>query len=125
VKEGDVITATIVSQIAPVVVTEKEVLAATDKGTPAPAKAAAEPPAMQPAPAPGAAAPAAAPATPPAAAPAATPDATPAATPAAPPPAPSAAPPAEASGMGMTWYIIIGVLVLIALFLFMRRGKSA
>ena len=114
-KEGDVISATIVSQLAPVIVTEQEVLAALDKGAPAPAKAAAEAPAMQPAPG----------AAPPAAAPAATPAAAPAAAPAAPPPSPSAAPPAEASGMGALWYVIIGVIVLIALFLFMRKGKSA
>ena len=53
------------------------------------------------------------------------PAAMPAAAPPAPAPAPAAAPPAEASGMGSTWYIIIGIIVLIALFLFMRRGKSA
>ena len=52
VKEGDVLTATIVSQIAPVVVTEKEVQALLDKAAPTPAKAAPEAPAMQPTPTP-------------------------------------------------------------------------
>ena len=106
VKEGDVLTATIVSQIAPVVVTEQEVVAALDKS--APAKAATD------------AAPAAAGQT---AAPAMAPAAAPAPTPA--PAAPAVAPPPAASGMRAIWYVIIAAIVLIGLFLFMRRGKSS
>jgi hypothetical protein len=113
VKEGDVITATIVSPGAPVVVTEQEVQASLDKTAPAPAKAEPGAPAS-PTPAPAAAAPAAATV------------AAPAAAPAAAPPAPSAAPPAEGSGMGMTSYVLIAVLIALVLFFVMRgRRKSA
>jgi len=104
VKEGDVITATIVSPVAPVVVTEQEVQASLDKSAPTPAKAAPETPAAQPAPA--------------AAAPAAAPTAAPAV-------APPTAPAAEASGMGMTGYVLIAAVIALVLFCVMRRRKSA
>jgi len=124
VKEGDVITATIVSPAAPVVVTEQEVKASLDKATPPPAKAesgtpATPPPAAAaPTPAPGAA-PSAAPT--PAPAPAPAPTAAPAA-----PPVSSAAPPAAESGLGMTSYVLIAVVIALVLFFLMRgRRKSA
>jgi hypothetical protein len=118
VKEGDVITATIVSPVAPVVVTEQDVRASLDKAAPTPAPAA--PTATTPTPAP-------APATEaPATAPAAAPAAPPAAAPMAPAPAPSTAPPAEASGMGMTGYVLIAIIIALVLFFVMRgRRKSA
>jgi hypothetical protein len=113
VREGDVISATIISQIAPVVVTDKEVQAALAKSTtePAPAKKAESPaPAAAtptPTPTPAAAAPAAEPPTPP---------------PSAPQPA---SPPAESSGIGgMTW-LLIAIVVVALLFFFMRRKKPA
>jgi cell division septation protein DedD len=117
VKEGDVITATIVSPVAPVVVTEQEVKASLDKAAPTPAKAESGTPAT---PAPGAAAPAAAST----AAPTPTPTPAPTAAPAA-PPAPSAAPPAEKTGMGMTSWVLIAVVIALVLFFLMRgRRKS-
>ena len=122
VKEGDVITATIVSPVAPVVVTEQEVKASLDKAAPTPATAA--PAATTPAPAdPG-----------PGSGPAPRPLRLqlplrlppPAAAPVAPAPAPSAAPPAEASGMGMTGYVLIAIIIALVLFFVMRgRRKSA
>ncbi len=117
-REGDVITATIISQTAPVVETEKEVQAALAKSKtePAPAKAESPAPATAtptpaPAPAPAAAAPAAE---------------TPAPTPTPPPSAPQpASPPAESSGIsGMTW-LLIAIVVVALLFFFMRRKKPA
>ncbi len=100
-KEGDMLSATIISQVAPVVVTEKEVQATLDKSAPEPAKvAAAEAPAQP--------TPAASPQ------PSASPQAT-----AAPP-----AQPAEQSGLGMAWYLVIAVLVVAALFFFVRRRKE-
>ena len=97
-KEGDLLTATIVTQVAPVVVTEQEVQATTlSKSAAEPAKVAA----------------AAAPAQP---APAASPQ---------PSAAPSAAQPAEQAGLGMAWYLVIAVLVVLALVFFMRRRKES
>ncbi len=125
VKEGDVITATIVSPAAPVVVTEQDVRASLDKAapTPAPAAPATTTPAPTPTPTP---TPAPAPAAEaPATAPTAAPAAPPAAAPMAPAPAP-AAPPAEASGMGMTGWVLIAIIIALVLFFIMRgRRKSA
>ena len=102
-KEGDLLTATIVTQVAPVVVTEQEVQATTaSKSAAEPAKVAAAAPA-QPTPA----------ASPP---PSASPQ---------PSAAPPAAQPAEQSGLGMGWYLVIAVLVVLALFFFMRRRKES
>ena len=100
-KEGDQLTATIVTQVAPVVVTEQEVQATLDKSAAEPAKMAAAAPAQQ--------TPAASP--PPSAAP-------------QPSAAPPAAQPAEQAGMGMGWYLVIAVLIVLALFFFMRRRKE-
>jgi hypothetical protein len=102
-KEGDVLTATIVTQVAPVVVTEKEVQATLDKSAAEPAKVASTA-------APGQPTPAASPQ------PSASPQPT---------AAPPAAQPAEQSGLGMTWYLVIAVLVAVALFFFMRRRKES
>ena len=104
-KRGDKITATIITDAAPVVLTEQEVqatLAETAATQVAAATAAAQP------------------ATPAAAtqAPAAQPPASPA--PSAPQPA---SPPAEASGMGLTWWVI-AILIAVALFVFLRRRKA-
>ena len=96
-KEGDALTATIVTQVAPVVVTEQEVQATLDKSAAEPAKMAS------------------------AAAPA---QSTPAASP-QPSAAPPAAQPAEQSGLGMAWYLLIAVLVALALFFFTRKKKES
>jgi hypothetical protein len=103
-KRGDKITATIITDAPPVVLTEQEVQATL-------AETKAEPPATQMAAVTGAAQPTA---------PAAS-----AQTPASPPPsAPQPAPPpAEASGMGLTWWVI-AVLIAVALFVFLRRRKA-
>ncbi len=106
-KKGDMITATIITQVAPVVVTEQEVqatLAAEAKAEPAPTTVAA------------AAAPAQS--TPAAAAP--QPSASP--PPSAAPPAPQ---PAEQSGLGPAWYLVIAVVVAVVVFAFVRRRKEA
>ena len=114
-KRGDKITATIITDAAPVVLTEQEVqatLAETAATQVAAATAAAQPatPAAS-APAPAAQPPAAQP-------PAAQPPASP------PPSAPQpVTPPAEASGMGLTWWVIIA-LIAVALFVFLRRRKA-
>jgi len=102
-KEGDQLTATIVTQVAPVVVTEQEVQATTVS------KSAAEPTKMA----------AAAPAQP---APSASPQPSPSPQASA---APPAAQPAEQSGMGMGWYLVIAVIIVVALFFFMRRRKES
>jgi len=47
----------------------------------------------------------------------------PAAAPAPPSAAPSAPQPAE-SGLGLAWYLVIGVLIALALFFFVRRRKE-
>jgi len=109
-KTGDTLSATIVTQVAPVVVTEQEVQAtlAASAAEPAPTKAASDAAPAQSTPAP-----------------AATPQPTPA--PAA-SPQPSAAqpasPPAEQSGLGLTWYLVIAVLAVVVVFA-MRRRKQA
>ena len=114
-KSGDVLTATIITQVAPVVVTEQEVQAtlAKSKAEPAPTKA---PTTM-----------AAAPAATPPAAPAATPPATPppAPEPSAAPPAPPPAAPAAPAGLGPMWWLLIAVIVAIVLFMVMRGKKKA
>ncbi len=107
VKKGDMITATIISQVAPVVVTEQEVqatLAAESKAEPAPATVAS---AAAPAPS----------------------------SPAAAPPQASASPqpsavqpvsqPAEQPAPGLTWYLVIAVVVAVLVFAFARRRKQA
>ena len=111
-KNGDVLSATIITQVAPVVVTEQEVQAtlAKSKAEPAPTKA---PTTM-----------AAAPAATPPAAPAATPPATPPATP-EPSAAPPAPPPAAPTGLGPMWWLLIAVIVAIVLFMVMRGKKKA
>ena len=106
-KEGDTISATIITQVAPIVVTEQEVQAMLDKSAAEPAKAAS--------------APAAEPAKVAVAAPS---QPTPAASP-QPSASPPAAQPAEQSGLGMTWYLVIAALVAVALFFFMRRRKDS
>ena len=107
VKKGDMITATIISQVAPVVVTEQEVqatLAAESKAEPAATTVAS------------AAAPA--PSSPAAAAPAASAS-----------PQPSVAQPvsqpAEKSGPGPAWYLVIAVVAAVLVFAFVRRRKKA
>jgi translation elongation factor P/translation initiation factor 5A len=105
-KRGDEVTATIVSQAAPVVVTEQEVQAtlaqanptATTTGTPATAPATSS---MASVPAP---APAPAPATTMATAPASA--------------------PAAATGLGTTGWVILILVIAVALYFFSRRRKS-
>jgi hypothetical protein len=105
-KKGDTLTATIITQVAPVVVTEQEVEAtlAASPAEPAPTTVAS----------------AAAPAQP---APVASPAPTPAASP-QPSAAQPASPPAEQSGLGLVWYLVIAVLVAVIVFA-MRRKKQA
>ena len=105
IHEGDVLTATIISRVEPTVVTEKDVQATTlaqakaePKAEPAPMQAATKADAPQPAPA--------APPSPP---------------PSAVPPPP---PPSEATGLGMTWYVLIALLVAVVLFFVARRRKA-
>jgi hypothetical protein len=126
VKVGDEITATIVTQGPPVVVTEQEVQATLAQAAPAtaatPAPAKTEAPAT-PAPtaAPAASAEPAAPAPAMAAAPAAS-----AEPPAAPPPAmatTAASAPAESGGLGTTGWVLIILLIAVALYFFSRRKK--
>jgi len=104
--KGDEITATVVSQKAPEVVTEREVEATLAQATPpktdAPA-AKSEPPAAKTE-------------TPVVAAPPATPPA-----PVATTPAPA---PAESSGLGTGWYLLIAVVIAALLFLIMRKRKD-
>jgi len=104
--KGDEITATVVSQKAPEVVTEREVEATLAQATPpktdAPA-AKSEPPAAKTE----TPAVAAAPATPP--------------TPVATTPAPA---PAASSGLGTGWYLLIAVVIAALLFMIMRKRKD-
>lgn len=101
-KEGDVLTAMIVSKEPPVVVTEQEVKATLDKAkADAPTKVAAA-------------------TSPPPPAPSTAPSATP---PSGAAPAPSA--PAESSGMGVAgWVFVLAVLALAAYFLWRRKTKT-
>ncbi len=111
-KRGDKLSATIVSYAAPVVLTQKDVQAVLDEPAAAPTTMAMAP-------------------TPPAAG-ASTPPATAAPTPPAaaaptPPPAaspPPGAPPADQSGMGMTWYVLIAVIIALVLFFVFRRKQT-
>ena len=107
-KKGDMLTATIITQVAPVVVTEQEVEAtlAASTAEPAPTKEASAAAPAQPAPAP-------------AASPAPTPPASP-----QPSAAQPASPPAEQSGLGLVWYLVIAILVAVIVFA-MRRKKQA
>ncbi len=111
IRRGDKLSATVVTNGPPNVLTEKEVEAVLAEPEPAPAVVAAAP--AQPA----------TPATTPAAAPAATPAATPAPSPppSAPPPA---SPAAEQSGLGLMWYVVIAAIIALVIF-FMRRKKQA
>ena len=106
--KGDEITATVVSQKAPEVVTEREVEATLAQATPpktdAPA-AKSEPPAAK----------TEAPAV-------AAPPTTPMATQSTAAPAP--APVASSSGLGTAWYVLIAVVIAAVLFLIMRRRKD-
>ena len=125
VKQGDEITATIVTQGAPVVVTEQEVQATLAQA--APATAATPAPAKTEAPA--SPAPTAAPAAstePAAPAMAAAPAASAEPPPAAPPPAmaaTAASAPAESGGLGTTGWVLIILLIAVALYFFSRRKK--
>ena len=99
-KVGDVLTAVIITEGPPVVLTEQEVQATLDTSKAPPAATPAAPTA-------GAA---------PAAAPAASPQ---------PGAAPPAMPPAQtSSGLGSTWYVLIAILIALALFFFLRRKKG-
>jgi hypothetical protein len=119
-REGDEITATIISRAEPTVVTEKDVQATTAPGKAEPkaepkAEAKAEPkaePKAESAPTQVANADAPAPAAaPPSAAP-------------QPPAVQPAPPPSESSGLGTMWYVLIFVVLAIVVFAMMRRRKQ-
>ncbi len=116
-REGDEITAMIISKAEPTVLTEKDVQATTAPGKAEPkAEAKAEPKAEAKAeskaePAPTQVAKADAP--------------QPAATPPSAAPQPAAVPPpSESSGLGTMWYVLIAVLLAIVIFVMMRRKKQ-
>ena len=122
-REGDTFTAVLVTKAEPVVLTEKDVQATTAPGKAEPMTAskaepkaaepkAAEPKAAEPAPTQVAKADAPQPATTPP---------SPAPQPAAVPPA---SPPAESTGLGTMWYILIFVVLAIVVFAMMRRRKQ-
>ncbi len=94
-KKGDKLTATVITNGPPVVLTEKEVQAELAEPEPAATTVAAAAPAQP---------------TTPAASP----------QPSAPPPA---SPPAEQSGMGLTWWLVIAVIIALVVF-FVRRKKQ-
>lgn len=107
-RRGDALTAVVVTQGAPVVLTAQEVQATLDQE-----KAASQP----------AATPAPAPAAPPAQVAAAD---TKAAAPTTMAPAPAVpARPVESSGFGVPWWLVLVVLALIVLFIFMRRRPGS
>jgi cell division septation protein DedD len=108
--KGDEITATVISQRPPEVVTEREVEATLAQAKPEAPAAKSEPAAAKTEPAP---AKTEAPAT---AAPSPTPMATTAAAP--------ASAPVESSGLGTGWYVLIAVIIAAVLFLIMRRRKD-
>jgi hypothetical protein len=120
--KGDEITATIVSQGPPELVTETEVDATLAQAQPSPASA---PTPTESTPTPTVSTP-----TPTEATPASTPMPAVAAQPAAPvetPPsaaAPSAPAPVESSGLGMAWYVLIVVVIAGVLLFFVRRRKD-
>jgi len=103
--KGDAITATIVSQHPPAIVTEQEVNASLAQAEPAPAKTESAAPVVV-----------AQATTPPATTPPAT---TPPATAAAPAPAP-----AESSGIGTLWIVIIALVIAAVLYFVMRQRKD-
>jgi hypothetical protein len=98
-KKGDMLTATVITNGPPTVLTEKEVQAVLAEPEPAPTTVVAAAPAQP---------------TTPAASPPASPQ------PSAPPPA---SPPAEQSGLGLTWWLVIAVIIALVVF-FVRRRKQ-
>jgi LPXTG-motif cell wall-anchored protein len=113
-RRGDKLTASIITAGAPVALTEKEVQATLAESSSAapPMQVAAAPPPTQTATAASTSAPSSPPAT-----------ASPSQPMATTPPPPSRA--ADSTGLGMTWYVLIAVLIALALFVFMRRKKAS
>ncbi len=96
-RRGDKLSATVITDGPPIVLTDKEVQATLDEPEPPPTKVAAAAPAQPMTPA------------------------------APPPPsaAPPASQPAEPAGQGTLWYWVIAVLVAVAAFVIVRRRKQA